>query len=217
MRGIIGDPEIKVARFVTLGRIGDELFGLNTQSGRINRIETGDLEALLRIPLLSQIEMVGLNRHHLPDQARPELLGGGSLRRISETIKTNRLKEQLDQHCVAENAHLLGTSGPSVAYAQLDGNRPSVALVKIHKQLALERNTRSNKLCATFPFRANILSFPLLDARAISTFPPELDRLDKMDEISDQIGFRPRYLLIALARVHKGYCKKVVVSVLPEL
>ena len=203
--------------FLSLGRLADELLAINVETRRINRIETGELEAVMRLGAFTPINMTGLNRHHLVDQGRPELLGGGVLERGSASFSRHKLRAMLDENCVAENAPLLGTSGPSIAYAQLDGNRPSVALVKLSKRLAFERSQRTNKLSATFPFYNHVVSFPLLDARAVATFPSEENRVDRMRVLESHLGYRPGYLLLALAKVHNGYCKKVVVAVLPEL
>ena len=203
--------------FINLGRLGDELIAINAETGRINRIETGDLESTMRLGAFTPITMSGLNRHHLVDQGRPELIGGGSLSRTGASPRRRRLRALLEQNCVNENAPLLGSSGPSIAYAQLDGNRPSVALVKLSKRLAFERNQRSNRLSATFPFHNHLVSFPLLDARALATFPSEETRIERLRDLEVHLGFRPGYLLLALAKVHSGYCKKVVVAVLPDL
>ncbi|MDA8102508.1 MAG: hypothetical protein M0Z34_06020 [Nitrospiraceae bacterium] len=203
--------------FVVLGHLGAELFVLNLGTKRVNRVEGADLATATRTATFEPMLLTGLDRHHLLDQGRPELLFGAHFERSGQAPPKRQLRTMLDDNCVPEGMYVLGSPGPSVAYASLDGNRSSTALVHLHKRFAIQRNTRTGKLNALFPKDGAVLSYPLLDSRAVATFPRELERSDSMRELSEFLGFRPGYLLIALAKVHGGYCKKVVVSILPEL
>ncbi len=203
--------------FVVLGHLGSELFALNLATSRVNRIEGADLAMASRTHTFESMLLGGLDRHHLMDQGRPELLYGSDFESSGQAPSKRQLRTMLDENCVPEGMQVLGSPGPSVAYASLDGNRSSTALVRLHKRFAIERSARSGKLTALFPKDGTVLSYPLLDPRAVATFPRELERSDSMRELTAFLGFRPGYLLIALAKVHGGYCKKVVVSILPEL
>ncbi|MDA8386091.1 MAG: hypothetical protein M0Z88_07500 [Actinomycetota bacterium] len=203
--------------FVVLGHLGSELFALNLATGRVNRVEGADLATATRAATFESLLLAGLDRHHLLDQGRPELLYGSQFERTGQAPPKRQLRTMLEDSCVPSGMYVLGSPGPSVAYAGLDGNRSSTALIRLHKRFAIERNARTGKLNALFPKDGAILSYPLLDSRAVATFPREIERSDSIRELSEFLGFRPGYLLIALAKVHGGYCKKVVVSILPEL
>ncbi len=203
--------------FVVLGHLGSELFALNLGTTRVNRIEGADLATASRARAFEAMLLGGLDRHHLMDQGRPELIYGTAFEPSRQAPSKRQLRTMLEDNCIPDGMHVLGSPGPSVAYASLDGNRSSTALVRLHKRFAIERSARSGKLSALFPKDGAVLSYPLLDQRAVATFPRELERSTSLRELSAFLGFRPGYLLIALAKVHGGYCKKVVVSILPEL
>ena len=204
------------AKFAYMGHLGAEVFGLNLATCRINRIEAAPLSQALKLQAFGAFAVDHLDRHYLLDASRPELVGGGSITEISERLSSRKLRGMLEENVIAEQSPILGSLGPSVSYAGLTGNRPSTALIKVGRNFAIERSQRSGKLSATFPWGATLLSYPLLDTRSVATFPPEEDVIQNQRALGRLLGFRPTYVLIALARVHAGYCKKVVVKLLPE-
>lgn len=211
------DPPSKPPKtFVMLGKLGSEIFGIDTVSKHVNRLEVNDRTAISKVRAFQTARTAGSESHHSQDLARPELLFVQTFTSTGNSIAKHKLKHLLELNSISPTTQILGQRGPSIPYASLDGNCSSVALIKVGNKLILERNQKANKIYATFPFGPVIQSFPILDARATSTFPPELEKIEKRSDIAAHLGFAPSYILLALARVHHGYCKKVVVALLPE-
>ncbi len=201
---------------VALGRLGSEIFGIDTQKKHISRIEVDDRRSFDKVPMFATAHTAVAVIHHGYDLARPELVFANNITTGVAAVPKRKIRSLLDHNIASNSTQLLGQRGPSISYATLEGNFPSIALVKVGNKVSLERNPRTKKLSATFPFGAAMQSFPIVDTRATSTYPNDLDSKLSYRDLCQCLGYKPTYLLLALARVHHGYCKKVVVSLIPE-
>ncbi len=208
--------QVNTIDFVHLGRLGSEVFGLNLKSGFINRIELDENEVPLGLHAYQTYRLDGIQRDRPPDASRPDVIFGGTYKLAPIATSPKKITTSIERNLLAQGMKILGGLGPSIAYAQLSGNFASTAIIQVDKHVAMERNQKSGLLGVTFPFGPSVHFFPVRDPRVIATYPNELPRLENSKEIESHLGYRPHFLLLALARVNKGYCKKVVVSVLPE-
>lgn len=202
--------------FVTLGKLGNELFGIDIALKHINRIEVQDRGLISKVRVFDTGTASRSSVLRSRDVARPELLFSNDIKFSHGSIAKHKIKSMLDANTISTSSQLLGQPGPSIAYTTLGGSFPSVALVKVGTTLLIERNSRTNKISATFPFGPVTQSFPLVDPRATATFPNDLQTPLRARDITAILGFKPVYLLLVLARVYRGYCKKVAVALLPE-
>ena len=92
-----------------------------------------------------------------------------------------------------ERCHLLGFAGPSIPFWELDGSRPSVALVAAPAQV---RSTRDGALRCRFLWRSLVHDLPLVAGPAAS-LPAEASRV-----------------VVALTAPIEGHCHKVVAGLL---
>lgn len=200
----------------TLATYKDEVFGINLSNKALVRFEVDSsrYRDLTFNPLATWELEIG--DPQLPfDPARPELV---EIRNIT-SLGQIRKKRVVSSLCEASNAPehlpLLGFNGPSVSYSQVTGNSPSVTIIKLTKRQAIRKNSYG-EVTISFPWGPIIASLPIVNESELQLFERENRPLSSDKEIAQVLGFKPKYLIVALAKPHAGYCKKTCVGLLPE-
>ena len=201
--------------FIYVGHLQSEIFALNTEDRVISRIEVD--EALpTDIPIYAPFTGVARKKNIIGDPSRPELIAFERIEPSSSKPSKSKIIHTLEELDVSGANALLGSLGPSVPYSQLDGNRPSTTIVDVRKKFALGIDPKSGRITATYPLGSIVINTPIRDPRVVACFPRDIELIDRSKEIAEILGYSPAFLLVALARVYKGYCKKVAVAALPE-
>ncbi len=150
------------------------------------------------------------------DLAQPEALRAAGLPRQVGTLRGRRTRHLLERLSAPPDGPLLGFPGPSAAYWEFRGNRPSAALVHPTRGPQLIRRHADGSTWVRFGWDRDDVWLPVEDPRAIRALDAaRRDRLAGKD-LATALGFRPQYLLASLTRPREGYCYKVVTSVLPR-
>ena len=180
--------------------------GTTLGAGR-GRADTGPELDVVEIELASDDEPT--------DPARPEAV---MVRRAPErvgTAKRRAVRRVLNELLPGDPKRpLLGSLGPSISYLDLDGSRPSVAVV------APDRTpTFAADLAGTwchFNLGGRKHRFPVVDERLLAAKDRARDGGLSADDVVAAIGGTPRYLVVALGAPHRGQSPKLVLGVLPR-
>lgn len=205
----------KSNEFVYLGHLQSEIFALNIDHRVISRIETSE-PFPADVPLYTPITGYQRNKEMFGDPSRPELLGFERIEVANSKLSRSKITQIFEELDTSGNNALLGSLGPSVPYGQLDGNRPSTTIIDVRKKFAVGIDPKSSRVSATYRLGTVIMTTPIRDPRVVACFPRDVEVIDRSKVIAEVLGYSPAFLLLALARVYKGYCKKVVVTALPE-
>lgn len=150
------------------------------------------------------------------DLAQPEALQAAGLPRQVGTLRGRRVRHMLERLSAPPDGPLLGFPGPSAAYWEFRGTRPSAALIHPTRGPQLIRRHADGSTWARFGWDRDDVWLPVEDPLAIRALDAaRRDRLAGKD-LATALGFRPQYLLASLTRPRQGYCYKVVTSVLPR-
>lgn len=149
------------------------------------------------------------------DPARPEAVACASAPRVVGRPRARQLRRLLGALVAPETgAPILGTHGPSIAYVDLDGTRPSLELLVVRRAPALAAHGDGVRCSLAWGGRVEVL--PVLDplacaaARAARTGPLEPGALARA------LGFAPGYVLAGLGPVRDGHVAKAVLALLPR-
>ena len=203
----------------------DEWIGVDLGSGALLRSHRGAAEGLRaaeapdgeRRLVRFDVVSVELGVDDAPvDPSRPEAvvvtgaptyLGRPSRRRVRRLLAQLAAPER-------QGSSLLSTWGPSIAYVDLDGSIQSVTVVKTSPgQIALEEGGRG--AVAVVTWSGTTQAVPISDPLARRALASGDGRLTK-GSLVEALGFRPSYLVCALAEVREGHAPKVVLAVLPS-
>ena len=201
--------------FIYIGHLQSEIFALNLDHRVISRIEVEE-SFPSDVPLYTPFTGIDRKKDIFSDPSRPELIGFGKVEPSSSKVSKSKTAQILEELDTSANNALLGSLGPSVPFGQLDGNRPSTTIVDIRKKFAIGIDPKSERVTGTYPLGNVIMTTPIRDPRVVACFPRDIEVIDRSKEIAEVLGYSPAFLVIALARVYKGYCKKVIVTALPE-
>lgn len=205
-----------MSRLYYLGKMGDEIFALDPSEKRFVRLVLKDPD-YEEIKLFSGFDALEMITSEPPDPARPELSEAAAIQKEESRVKTRRVKKILEHLFAPENFPPLWLPGPSVKYASMTGDSPSIALIRLGKEQALLRDPRTNEVQFGFPWKGGFHAFPL------SAKYQELLKGDVTDTIASRKGIKPLLnmvpgaLVLAFTPPHDGYCKKMVVSILPKI
>jgi hypothetical protein len=149
------------------------------------------------------------------DPARPEAvmvhnapqLVGAARRRAVRRI----LKELLP---LDPRRPLLGSLGPSISYEDLDGSRPSVAVVAPDKIPIFAWDTTATWCQFSLGGRKHKLA--CVDERIVEIDGPSRGGALAKEVVEKAIGGTPRYLVVALGAPRRGQSPKLVLGVLPR-
>lgn len=166
-------------------------------------------------PELDVVEIELADDDEPSDPARPEAV---MVRRAPERVGIPRrraVRRILHELLPADPKRpLLGSLGPSISYVDLDGSRPSVAVVAPDRAPAFASDTAGTWCHFSLGGRKHRL--PVVDERLIETRVRARDGALTSEAVAAAIGGVPRYLVVALGAPHRGQSPKLVLGVLPR-
>lgn len=151
-----------------------------------------------------------------PDPARPEVVALARPPLVLGTPRRRAMRRLLRELLPGDARRpLLGSLGPSIAYGDLDGTRPSVAVVTPDRIPMFATDSRGS--WCQFALAGRKLRLTVLDERVIAATSGRRGELLGSDSVSAAIGGTPRYLVVGLGTPHLGQAPILVLSVLPKV
>ena len=174
---------------------------------RFARLETAPGLDIVDIELASDDEPADPARPEAVMLRHPPARGGTPRRRAVRRI----LQELLP---VDPKRPLLGSLGPSISYEDLDGSRPSVAVVAPDRA-PIFASDASDTWCQ-FGLGGRKHQLPVVDERILGARPGTRGAALGNDAVTRAIGGSPRYLVVGLGAPRQGQAPKLVLGVLPR-
>ena len=147
------------------------------------------------------------------DQSRPESVALAAPPQRVGSVTPRRAERWLEPLQHPRRGTLLGFPGRAVPYWTLAGDRPSLTLVELAAGPQVRRTSFGYE--CRFIWQGARHQLPLLDQRTLA-------RLDEVGwprysarDVQHLLGYRVRRLLVVLTPPSRGYCFKVVASLLP--
>jgi hypothetical protein len=149
------------------------------------------------------------------DPARPEAVMVKDAPELVGTPRRRAVRHLLKELLPTDPRRpLLGSLGPSISYEDLDGSRPSVAVVAPDRTPLFGRETSGTWCQFTLGGRKHRLA--ATDARLVALDGPSRGGPLPHESVAKAIGGVPRYLVVALGVPHRGQAPKLVLGVLPR-
>jgi hypothetical protein len=149
------------------------------------------------------------------DPARPEAV---MLSRAPARVGTPRrraVRRILQELLPADPKRpLLGSLGPSISYEDLDGSRPSVAIVAPDRTPVFASDAKGT--WCQFGLGGRKHQLPVVDKRILGARSETRGAALGTEAIARAIGGSPRYLVVGLGAPHRGQAPKLVLGVLPR-
>jgi hypothetical protein len=150
------------------------------------------------------------------DLAHPEAVSITGFPQVVGSAPKRQARRYLRSLVAPIERHLLGFAGSAAPYWEFRGMRPSLALVTPSLGPLLFRRQTDDTTWARFGWARNDNWLPVEDPRATEClWSTGRDRLTGKD-LAGALGFRPRYLLVALTPPRAGHCYKTVTALLPR-
>ncbi len=201
---------------IVLANYANEIFGIDQETRSFVRfeVEPQDYTHITFNPFA--LWKIRLSSEPGPsDPSRPELIGVTDITPLGQ-IHKKRAIAQLGKECSSpESIPLLGFNGPSISYGQLRGRSPSVTIIELKKRQAIRKNSYG-EITISFPWGQVIASVPIGNEAEWQIFEKADRPLNSDKEIASVLGFRPKYVVLGLAKPKTGYCRKMAVGLLPE-
>lgn len=149
------------------------------------------------------------------DPARPEAVMIQKAPQLLGTPKRRAVRRILKELLPADPKRpLLGSLGPSISYEDLDGSRPSVALVAPDRPPVFAWDTRGT--WCRFILAGRQHQLPVLDERVVEVDGPSRGGTLAKEAVEKAVGGTPKYLVVALGAPRQGQSPKLVLGVLPR-
>ena len=166
-------------------------------------------------PELDLVEIELAEDDEPTDPARPEAV---MVRRAPELVGTPRRRavRRILKDLLPTDARrpLLGSLGPSISYEDLDGSRPSVALVAPDRPPVFSWDATGTWCQFSLGGRKHAL--PVVDERIVDADGRARGGRPATDSVEKAIGGAPRYLVVALGAPRRGQAPKLILGVLPR-
>lgn len=200
---------------VVLAASAEEWVGVDVASGALVRSAAGRGETFARVVPMDVIRFALAPGTVPADPARPEAVVPAE-----EPARAGRLRARKARRLLArlaaperDGAPLLGAWGPSVAFVDLDGSRPSVVLVSVDRRgLSLQRD-RDQRPEAVLVWGGIPQRLPLSDPVALDRVGGLRGRLEG-GSLESALGFRPAYAVVGLGAVEDGHARKELLALL---
>ena len=164
-------------------------------------------------PELDVVEIELAEDDEPADPARPEAV---MVKRAPELLGTPRrraVRRLLGELLPIDSRRpLLGSLGPSISYEDLDGSRPSVAIVAPDRTPLFVGDASGTWCQFTLGGRKHRL--PVLDERVVEADGYGRGGTLSLGAVQAAIGGVPRYLVVALGVPRRGQAPKLVLGVL---
>jgi len=152
----------------------------------------------------------------IDDPARPEaVLIAGPLVRAG-TARGRRVRRLLSRIEAPPDTHLLGFPGSSWPYWEFRGGRPSIAVVTPSRGPLLFARAEDATTWVRFGWYRTDNWLPVQDPAAQAALASTRRRRLSGKHLTNALGFRPEYLVVAVSRPRQGYCSKSVLAILPR-
>ena len=166
-------------------------------------------------PELEVVEIELASDDEPTDPARPEAVMVRSAPERIGTAKRRAVRRLLNELLPSDPKRpLLGSLGPSISYVDLDGSRPSVAVIAPDRTPSFAGDLAGTWCHFSLGGRKHRL--PVVDERLLEAHDRARDGVLSADDVVAAIGGIPRYLVVALGAPHRGQSPKLVLGVLPR-
>jgi hypothetical protein len=192
-----------------------ECLGIDLASGAFVRVVGMDAHLAPR-PGAYRAAEITIGRNNDPfDPTRPELVvASGATRMLGEV--TGRRVRRLFSELEARDhlgATVVSSRGPSIAYVDLDGTTPSVAMIRA-KTAELEVTTAGEQVMLGVTFGGVRQRLPVVDERVVHVSERAAPRPLTGARLVRELGYEPSHVLVGLDDVRDGHVRKVVFSLL---
>jgi hypothetical protein len=207
----------RIQRFMVIGSGPDDVCALDLRTKALIRLRVdahvGPHPELKTFDLVDAEIAVDPERD---DLAHPEAVTISAYPEVVGTAPKRQARRYLRALVAPTERNLLGFPGAAAPYWEFRGMRPSVAVVAPSLGPLLFRRQTDDTTWARFGWARNDNWLPVEDPKATQClWSTGKDRLTGKD-LSAALGFRPRYLLVALTPPRAGHCYKTVVALLPR-
>ncbi len=192
-----------------------ECLGVDLASGAFIRVVGMDAHLSPRAGSYRVAEIT-IGRNDEPsDPTRPELVVASGATRMLGEVKGRRVR-RLFAELEARNhlgATVVSSRGPSIAYVDLDGTTPSLAMIRAKTaRLEVARVGEATMLGVTFGGVRQRL--PVVDQRVVAVATRAAPRPLTGANLARELGYEPSHVLVGLDDVREGHVRKVVFSLL---
>lgn len=150
------------------------------------------------------------------DPARPEAVTLMAPPQRTGRLNGRRARHYLEAVLAPAGKDLLGFPGSAAPYWSIKGSHPSVSLVEPERGPHLSTRPSQDVVRCRFGWGGIDHVLPVVDERLISA----LARTGRVSSagalLANSLGFKPRYLLVALTPPIDGRCYKTVAAALPK-
>jgi hypothetical protein len=192
-----------------------ECLGIDLASGAFVRVVGMDAHLAAR-PGAYRVAEITIGRNDDPfDPTRPELVVASGATRLLGEVKGRRVR-RLFAELEARNqlgATVVSSRGPSIAYVDLDGTTPSVAMIRA-KTAQLEVTTAGEATMLGVTFGGVRQRLPVIDQRVLAVAARAAHRPLTGTNLVRELGYEPSHVLVGLDDVRDGHVRKVVFSLL---
>jgi hypothetical protein len=192
-----------------------ECLGVDLASGAFVRVIGMDVHLSAR-PGTYRVAEVTIGRNDEPsDPTRPELVVASGPTKTLGEVRGRRVR-RLFGELEARNhpgAMVVSGRGPSVAYVDLDGTTPSVAMIRA-RTAELEVTTAGEATMLGVTFGGVRQRLPVVDQRVIAVASRAAPRPLRGVSLVRELGYEPSHILVGLDEVRDGHVRKVVFSLL---
>lgn len=201
---------------VVLANYGSEIFGVDQQTRAFVRFDVdSDLFAHLTFNPFA-LWKIRLGSDPAPaDPSRPEFIETTEIIPIGQVHKKRTIALLAKECSSPTSIPILGFNGPSISYGQITGTSPSVTLIELAKRQAIRKNSYG-EITISFPWGQVIASLPIGNEAERQLFERADRPLNSSKEVASVLGFKPKYIVVGLARPRAGYCRKMAMGLLPE-
>ena len=202
---------------VVLAASEEEWVGVDVQSGAIVRSPAERASVFAPSAPLDIVRFPLAASDGPADPARPEAVLPAEAPVRTGRLGPRKARRLLDRLAAPERdgAPLLDAWGPSLAFVDLDGSRPSVVLVAVDRRsLRLERDRdRDQRAQVVLVWGGMPQRLPLRDPAALEHLGSLPRRLEGA-KLEGALGFRPAYAVVALGTVDGGHARKELLALL---
>jgi len=213
-------PDVKPQeprRYMVLASGPDDVAAVDMRSGALTRLRVARFAR--QSSELKAFDLVETSLSHDPerdDLAHPEAVSITGFPEVVGSAPKRQARRRLRALVAPNERHLLGFAGSAAPYWEFRGMRPSLALVAPSMGPLLFRRQADDTVWARFGWSRSDNWLPVEDERAISRlWAAGREKLAGKD-LAAAMGFRPRYLLVALTPPRSGHCYKTIVALLPR-
>lgn len=205
-----------VRRFMVLAGGPDDIVGIDVTSGSWTRLRVVWPQYKVPLEPFDLIEAEIAQDPERDDIAHPEAVSVAGMPEVVAKASKRFARRHLKALVAPTERNLLGFPGSAAPYWEFRGMRPSLALVTPALGPMLFRRESEGTTWVRFGWARNDNWLPVEDPKAIrSLWATQRTKLTGKDLVA-ALGFRPRYLLVALTPPRDGHCYKTVLAMLPR-